>query len=42
MRVITTKSEMIRLQGDLQEKGMTLGLVPTMGALDQGHLELVH
>ena len=42
MRVITTKSEMIRLQGDLQEKGMTLGLVPTMGALHQGHLELVH
>jgi len=41
MIVYRTKSELIRHLDDLRGKQKSIGLVPTMGALHQGHISLV-
>lgn len=41
MTVFTTKSEIQKFISSLNDKNKTLGLVPTMGALHEGHSSLV-
>jgi len=41
MKVFTTKHELKRHISSFKEEGKTLGFVPTMGALHQGHLSLI-
>lgn len=41
MQIITTKQELQAAVQVCKEKGKTIGLVPTMGALHQGHASLV-
>jgi pantoate--beta-alanine ligase len=41
MQIIRTKSEIRNIISSLKKDGKTIGLVPTMGALHDGHLSLV-
>lgn len=41
MQIITTKSELQAVVKAQKEQGKTIGLVPTMGALHEGHASLV-
>jgi pantoate--beta-alanine ligase len=42
MRIVETIAEMQQLSRAWQKAGDTVGLVPTMGALHEGHVSLVH
>lgn len=41
MQIITTKKELQQIVAALKHTGKTIGLVPTMGALHEGHASLV-
>ena len=41
MRVIREAEELIQYVSDIKKKEKTIGFVPTMGALHEGHISLV-
>ena len=41
MEIFKTKSELKKYLSDLRQKKISIGFVPTMGALHQGHLSLI-
>ena len=41
MQVFSTQEELIKFIGSSKKENSTIGFVPTMGALHNGHLSLV-